>query len=174
VWYASLRYIKVWSCFGSLWVFYCGCTQVLSFSLSRSRSKRYSERSTTFCVYTRAWLHKINLYTRSKILSSSESLHISWPALVLQQIPLIKVEDHHILKAIFLSTMSHNPPVTGPVARFCRQIASQGYIVAAPSSYHEFTGPEPLAYDGPGTDAGNEWKITKASTPSRSLSPSLG
>jgi carboxymethylenebutenolidase len=51
--------------------------------------------------------------------------------------------------------------VTGPVARFARQIASQGYIVAAPSSYHEFTGPEPLAYDGPGTDAGNEWKITK-------------
>ncbi|KAF3050765.1 hypothetical protein E8E11_009970 [Didymella keratinophila] len=51
--------------------------------------------------------------------------------------------------------------VTGPVARFARQIASQGYIVAAPSSYHEFTGPEPLAYDGPGTDAGNEWKVTK-------------
>ncbi|KAG9238835.1 dienelactone hydrolase family protein [Amylocarpus encephaloides] len=37
--------------------------------------------------------------------------------------------------------------VTGPVARFARQIAGQGYIVAAPSSYHEFTGPEPLAYD---------------------------
>src|ERR1700744_4795204 len=51
--------------------------------------------------------------------------------------------------------------VTGPVARFSRQIASQGYIVAAPSSYHEFTGPEPLAYDGPGTDKGNEWKIIK-------------
>ncbi|KAF2106431.1 Alpha/Beta hydrolase protein [Lophiotrema nucula] len=51
--------------------------------------------------------------------------------------------------------------VTGPVARFARQICAQGYIVAAPSSYHEFTGPEPLAYDGPGTDAGNEWKIAK-------------
>ncbi|KAF2747438.1 alpha/beta-hydrolase [Sporormia fimetaria CBS 119925] len=51
--------------------------------------------------------------------------------------------------------------VTGPVARFARQIASQGYIVAAPSSYHDFTSPEPLAYDGPGTDKGNEWKITK-------------
>jgi hypothetical protein len=51
--------------------------------------------------------------------------------------------------------------VTGPVARLARQIASQGYIVAAPSSYHEFTGPEALAYDGPGTDAGNEWKIAK-------------
>lgn len=36
-----------------------------------------------------------------------------------------------------------------------------GYIVAALSSYHEFTGPEALAYDGPGTDAGNEWKVAK-------------
>lgn len=53
--------------------------------------------------------------------------------------------------------------VTGPVARFARQIAGQGYIVAAPSSYHDFTGPEPLAYDVPGTDAGNEWKVKKAS-----------
>ncbi|KAG8624451.1 hypothetical protein KVT40_007518 [Elsinoe batatas] len=51
--------------------------------------------------------------------------------------------------------------VTGPVARFARQIAGQGYIVAAPSSYHEFTGPEALAYDVPGTDKGNEWKIAK-------------
>jgi dienelactone hydrolase len=54
--------------------------------------------------------------------------------------------------------------VTGPVARFARQIAGQGYIVAAPSSYHEFTGPEPLAYDVPGTDAGNEWKVKKVRT----------
>lgn len=51
--------------------------------------------------------------------------------------------------------------MTGPVERFARQIAGQGYIVAAPSSYHEFTGPEPLAYDGAGTDAGNKWKIEK-------------
>ncbi|KAK7752368.1 hypothetical protein SLS62_005705 [Diatrype stigma] len=51
--------------------------------------------------------------------------------------------------------------VTGPVARFARQIAGQGYIVAAPSSYHDFIGPEALAYDGPGTDQGNELKIKK-------------
>lgn len=51
--------------------------------------------------------------------------------------------------------------VTGPVARFARQIAGQGYIVAAPSSYHDFTGPEALAYDVPGTDQGNEWKVKK-------------
>jgi carboxymethylenebutenolidase len=51
--------------------------------------------------------------------------------------------------------------VTGPVQRFARQIAGQGYICAAPSSFHEFEGPEPLAYDVPGTDKGNEYKITK-------------
>lgn len=54
--------------------------------------------------------------------------------------------------------------VTGPVARFARQIASHGYIAAAPSSYHEFTGPEALAYDGPGTDRGNQWKVDKLVT----------
>ncbi|KAK0723239.1 dienelactone hydrolase [Lasiosphaeria miniovina] len=51
--------------------------------------------------------------------------------------------------------------VTGPVARFARQIAGQGYIVAAPSSYHDFIGPEPLAYDVPGTDKGNDLKVAK-------------
>lgn len=55
----------------------------------------------------------------------------------------------------------HNAVVTGPVQRFARQIAGQGYIVAAPSSYHEFTGPEALAYDVPGTDAGNDYKVRK-------------
>lgn len=33
--------------------------------------------------------------------------------------------------------------------------------MAAPSSYHEFTSPTPLAYDVPGTDAGNRYKTTK-------------
>lgn len=51
--------------------------------------------------------------------------------------------------------------VTGPVERFARQIAGHGYIVAAPSSYHDFVGPEALAYDVPGTDQGNELKIKK-------------
>ncbi|KAJ4286364.1 hypothetical protein N0V88_008031 [Collariella sp. IMI 366227] len=55
-----------------------------------------------------------------------------------------------------------SPMITGPVARFARQIAGQGYIVAAPSSYHDFTGPEPLAYDVPGTDQGNEWKTLES------------
>lgn len=51
--------------------------------------------------------------------------------------------------------------VTGPVARFARLIAGQGFIVAAPSVYHNFVSPEPLAYDGPGTDAGNAYKAQK-------------
>lgn len=51
--------------------------------------------------------------------------------------------------------------MTGPVARFARMIAGQGFIVAAPSSYHEFTGPEPLDYDVAGTDLGNKWKVSK-------------
>ncbi|KAI2625468.1 dienelactone hydrolase [Xylaria nigripes] len=51
--------------------------------------------------------------------------------------------------------------VSGPVARFARQISGQGYIVAAVSSYHDFMGPEALPYDVPGTDKGNEYKITK-------------
>jgi len=51
--------------------------------------------------------------------------------------------------------------VTGPVARFARQIVGHGYIVAAPSSYHDFTGPEPLKYDVADTDRGNKYKVEK-------------
>lgn len=51
--------------------------------------------------------------------------------------------------------------VTGPVARFARQIAGHGFIVAAPSSYHDFVGPDPLKYDVEDTDRGNRFKIEK-------------
>jgi len=51
--------------------------------------------------------------------------------------------------------------VTGPVERFAGQIASQGYVVACPSTYHEFEGPEPIPYDAEGTDRGNKYKIEK-------------
>jgi len=51
--------------------------------------------------------------------------------------------------------------VTGPVERFAGQIASHGYIVACPSVYHEFQGPEPIPYDVEGTDRGNKYKIEK-------------
>lgn len=52
--------------------------------------------------------------------------------------------------------------MTGPIARTAATVAGKGYIVAVPEVYHEF---EPagtvLAYDKPGTDRGNELKITK-------------
>ncbi|KAI0793459.1 dienelactone hydrolase [Abortiporus biennis] len=51
--------------------------------------------------------------------------------------------------------------VTGPVERFAGQIASQGFVVACPSTYHEFEGPEPIPYDVEGTDRGNRYKIEK-------------
>ncbi|KAF5591953.1 carboxymethylenebutenolidase [Fusarium pseudocircinatum] len=62
---------------------------------------------------------------------------------------------------IILTFIQTLPWFTGPVARFARQIAGQGYIVAAPSSYHDFTGPEPLKYDAEDTDRGNKFKIEK-------------
>eukprot|EP00164_Ancoracysta_twista_P011711 GFYU01018169.1.p1 GENE.GFYU01018169.1~~GFYU01018169.1.p1 ORF type:complete len:273 (-),score=48.68 GFYU01018169.1:66-884(-) len=52
--------------------------------------------------------------------------------------------------------------VTGPLQRFCRLIASEGYIAACPESYHEL---EPLGsvipYDAEGTDRGNLYKTKK-------------
>ncbi|KIK06946.1 hypothetical protein K443DRAFT_673837 [Laccaria amethystina LaAM-08-1] len=51
--------------------------------------------------------------------------------------------------------------VTGPVERFAGQIASHGYVVACPSVYHEFEGPEAIPYDVEGTDRGNKYKIEK-------------
>ncbi|RSH87632.1 uncharacterized protein EHS24_000144 [Apiotrichum porosum] len=51
--------------------------------------------------------------------------------------------------------------VTGPVERFAGNIASEGYVVALPSSFHEFEGPEAIPYDVEGTDRGNKYKIEK-------------
>ncbi|KAF9241324.1 dienelactone hydrolase [Melanogaster broomeanus] len=51
--------------------------------------------------------------------------------------------------------------VTGPVERLAGQIASHGYVVACPSTYHEFEGPEAIPYDTEGTDRGNRYKIEK-------------
>lgn len=49
--------------------------------------------------------------------------------------------------------------VTGPVERFASNIASEGYVVALPSSFHEFEGPEAIPYDTDGTDRGNKYKV---------------
>ncbi|KAF9056215.1 dienelactone hydrolase [Panaeolus papilionaceus] len=51
--------------------------------------------------------------------------------------------------------------VTGPVERFAGQIASQGFVVACPSVYHEFEGPDPIPYDVEGTNRGNRYKVEK-------------
>ncbi|ORX41066.1 putative carboxymethylenebutenolidase [Kockovaella imperatae] len=51
--------------------------------------------------------------------------------------------------------------VTGPVERFASNIASEGWIVALPSSFHEFEGPEAIPYDTEGTDRGNKYKVEK-------------
>jgi hypothetical protein len=66
-------------------------------------------------------------------------------------------------RALPILALTYPLAVTGPVARFCRQIAGHGFICVAPSSYHEFTGPEPLKYDAADTDRGNEWKKSKVS-----------
>lgn len=51
--------------------------------------------------------------------------------------------------------------VTGPVSRFAKDIAGQGFVVVAPSIYHNFESHEALAYDNVGTDKGNRYKIEK-------------
>lgn len=51
--------------------------------------------------------------------------------------------------------------VTGPVSRFAKDIAGQGFIAVAPLIYHNFEGPEPLPYDAAGTDKGNRYKVEK-------------
>lgn len=51
--------------------------------------------------------------------------------------------------------------VTGPVSRFAKDIAAQGYVVVAPSIYHNFELHNALPYDAEGTDKGNRYKIEK-------------
>ncbi|GAA5950327.1 hypothetical protein JCM3765_004507 [Sporobolomyces pararoseus] len=53
---------------------------------------------------------------------------------------------------------------SAPVLRFANSIAAQGYVCAVPSVYHEFAGKDALAYDVPGTDAGNAYKVRKLVT----------
>lgn len=66
--------------------------------------------------------------------------------------------------AIWSSRSSHGAWRLGRIliiGRFASNIASEGYIVALPSSFHEFEGPEPIPYDTEGTDRGNKYKIEK-------------
>lgn len=51
-------------------------------------------------------------------------------------------------------------PRTGPSRpKFASNIASQGFVVVCPSSFHEWEGPEALPYDVEGTDRGNRYKV---------------
>ncbi|KAF7548556.1 hypothetical protein G7046_g8635 [Stylonectria norvegica] len=96
--------------------------------------------------------------------NGKESTMRSQPLLLFNPSSLITNPDLHSQnQASFSFTLPSRatPTLTGPVARFARQIAGQGYIVAAPSSYHDFTGPEPLKYDNADTDRGNQFKIEK-------------
>lgn len=52
--------------------------------------------------------------------------------------------------------------VTAPIRRAAEYLAGHGFLVAAPEVYHEFEQPgTALDYDKPGTDRGNELKVTK-------------
>ena len=52
--------------------------------------------------------------------------------------------------------------MTGPIARTAAMLAGQGFVVAVPDVYHEFTElGEAFEYDKAGTDRGNELKTTK-------------
>ncbi|KAH9082058.1 dienelactone hydrolase [Lactarius deliciosus] len=72
-----------------------------------------------------------------------------------------KVPDYPQAKFPGVVVFSEIYQVTGPVERFAGQIASHGYVVACPSSFHEFEGPEAIPYDTEGTDRGNKYKAEK-------------
>lgn len=52
--------------------------------------------------------------------------------------------------------------VTAPVMRVCRLIASRGYLVACPSSYHEYEGTRAMDYSDADTALGNAYKVRKS------------
>ncbi|BFZ53725.1 hypothetical protein PYCC9005_000755 [Savitreella phatthalungensis] len=54
--------------------------------------------------------------------------------------------------------------VTKPVERLCRLIAGRGYVVACPSSYHEFEGTRAMTYSPEDTELGNKYKVEKKLT----------
>ncbi|KAI8844205.1 dienelactone hydrolase [Chytridium lagenaria] len=80
-------------------------------------------------------------------------LHLFLPALI---------QSHP--KATFpgIAVFTEIYQVTGPVERFCRQIAANGYVVACPETYHDFEAPGTvIPYDVEDTDRGNRYKIEK-------------
>lgn len=52
--------------------------------------------------------------------------------------------------------------VTAPIRRLAAMLAGNGYVVGVPEVYHQYlSAGTVLAYDGPGTDRGNELKFVK-------------
>jgi len=98
-------------------------------------------------------LVKKELHTVPASFGDSKSIGIYVISPVLPSYPQAKFPGVVVFSEIY--------QVTGPVERFAGQIASQGYVVACPSSYHEFEPPAPIPYDTEGTDRGNRYKIEK-------------
>ncbi|CAD6564962.1 MAG: hypothetical protein TREMPRED_000517 [Tremellales sp. Tagirdzhanova-0007] len=96
----------------------------------------------------------------------AESAHVHVTSIVgesYDRIFLIEpnLPDHPQAKFPGCVVFSEIYQVTGPVERFAGNIASEGYMVALPSSFHEFEPPEAIPYDTEGTDRGNRYKIEK-------------
>ncbi|KAI9310401.1 Alpha/Beta hydrolase protein [Zopfochytrium polystomum] len=88
--------------------------------------------------------------------SNTIRIHLFYPALI-REYPQAKFPAVAVFTEIY--------QVTGPVQRFCRQIAANGYIVGCPESYHEFEAPGVvIPYDVEGTDRGNRYKMEKLLT----------
>lgn len=76
--------------------------------------------------------------------------------------PLPKAKQASAAKHPAVILYSEIYQMTGPIARTAAMLAGQGFLVAVPDVYHEFTEPgEVFAYDKAGTDRGNELKVTK-------------
>jgi len=98
-------------------------------------------------------LIKKELHTRPASFGDSKSIGIYVISPSIPGYPQAKFPGVVVFSEIY--------QVTGPVERFAGQIASQGYVVACPSSFHEFEPPTPIPYDTEGTDRGNRYKIEK-------------
>lgn len=68
------------------------------------------------------------------------------------QLPIPPPHTPSLLYTLGVVVFTEIYQVTGPLHRFCRQIASQGYVVACNESFHEFEQPGvAIPYDVEGT-----------------------
>jgi carboxymethylenebutenolidase len=116
------------------------------------------------CVYKLVQGKKtiISIFTEKMLIEDSfVDLKTSYNTTIRLYVFHPKIPDYP--KARFPGVIVHSEiyQVTGPVARFARQVAGQGFVVVCPSSYHNFIDSKPLAYDTEGTDLGNKYKAQK-------------